>query len=229
MTHENAFLQAILEYPNDDAPRLIYADWLEEHGDPRGDFIRIQCRLGATSTDEEERSRLERYERELLARHQDRWLGELRPLLSGWTFRRGFLVAISVHAAAYLRFVTLPQPATVCRVRVDLVGFQPPLDILELVPESIARENVVLPIGVRGRTLVLAAQEAQDLDMLAKLQFIFNRWVELVAADRGQIVEAINRLYGNTETEYVDCVLHEFVDSAFSRSRSSWPTNEPEA
>src|SRR5262249_36968134 len=35
-----AFLDAILEAPEDDAVRLIYADWLEEQGDPRGEFIR---------------------------------------------------------------------------------------------------------------------------------------------------------------------------------------------
>ena len=33
--HDEAFLQAIRENPDDDAPRLIYADWLEERGDPR--------------------------------------------------------------------------------------------------------------------------------------------------------------------------------------------------
>jgi uncharacterized protein (TIGR02996 family) len=33
MTHDDAFLQAILEAPEDDTPRLIYADWLDEHGE----------------------------------------------------------------------------------------------------------------------------------------------------------------------------------------------------
>jgi uncharacterized protein (TIGR02996 family) len=33
MTQDEAFLQAILENPNDDSPRLIYADWLEERGE----------------------------------------------------------------------------------------------------------------------------------------------------------------------------------------------------
>jgi uncharacterized protein (TIGR02996 family) len=45
MTHEEAFLQAIIESPEDDAPRLVYADWLEERGDPRGEFLRLECRL----------------------------------------------------------------------------------------------------------------------------------------------------------------------------------------
>jgi uncharacterized protein (TIGR02996 family) len=45
MTDE-AFLQAIIESPDDDTPRLVYADWLEEHGQAeRAAFIRVQCEL----------------------------------------------------------------------------------------------------------------------------------------------------------------------------------------
>jgi uncharacterized protein (TIGR02996 family) len=41
MTEERAFLLAILERPDDDAPKLIYADWLEERGDPRAEFLQL--------------------------------------------------------------------------------------------------------------------------------------------------------------------------------------------
>jgi uncharacterized protein (TIGR02996 family) len=41
---EEAFLQAIAEQPYDIAPRLVYADWLEERGDPRAQKVRDQCR-----------------------------------------------------------------------------------------------------------------------------------------------------------------------------------------
>ena len=51
MNPDDAFLQAIRDAPDDDAPRLIYADWLDERGDPRGEFIRVQWRWrGWTST-----------------------------------------------------------------------------------------------------------------------------------------------------------------------------------
>jgi uncharacterized protein (TIGR02996 family) len=40
------FLRAICEAPDDDAPRLVFADWLDETGDPdRAEFIRLQIRL----------------------------------------------------------------------------------------------------------------------------------------------------------------------------------------
>ncbi|HEY6033088.1 MAG TPA: TIGR02996 domain-containing protein [Kofleriaceae bacterium] len=29
--------------PDDDRPRMVYADFLQQRGDPRGDFIALQC------------------------------------------------------------------------------------------------------------------------------------------------------------------------------------------
>jgi uncharacterized protein (TIGR02996 family) len=37
---DDAFLSAIIESPGDDGPRLVYADWLEERGDPRAAAVR---------------------------------------------------------------------------------------------------------------------------------------------------------------------------------------------
>ena len=36
MNEEHAFYEEILAHPDDDFSRLIFADWLEERGDPRG-------------------------------------------------------------------------------------------------------------------------------------------------------------------------------------------------
>ena len=45
-TDEQSFLAAIYAAPDDDTPRLVFADWLQENGDePRAEFIRIQCEL----------------------------------------------------------------------------------------------------------------------------------------------------------------------------------------
>jgi uncharacterized protein (TIGR02996 family) len=43
--NEAAFLQAIAANPQDDVHRLVYADWLEEHGDSRGEFIRLRLKV----------------------------------------------------------------------------------------------------------------------------------------------------------------------------------------
>jgi uncharacterized protein (TIGR02996 family) len=47
MTDEAAFLAAIRAAPADLAPRLVYADWLDERGDPRGELIRIEEQMRA--------------------------------------------------------------------------------------------------------------------------------------------------------------------------------------
>src|SRR5262245_56433541 len=41
MGEEQGFVEAIASNPNDDGLRLIYADWLEERGDPRGELVRV--------------------------------------------------------------------------------------------------------------------------------------------------------------------------------------------
>jgi uncharacterized protein (TIGR02996 family) len=45
MNDERAFLTAILERPDDDATKLVYADWLEEQGDPRGEYLRLMMKM----------------------------------------------------------------------------------------------------------------------------------------------------------------------------------------
>ena len=57
---DEAFLRAILADPEDDTPRLVYADYLEEHGDPdRAEFIRVQCAMAKLDEDDERRFDLE--------------------------------------------------------------------------------------------------------------------------------------------------------------------------
>jgi uncharacterized protein (TIGR02996 family) len=48
MTDHDALYRAILAHPDDDTPRLVYADWLEENGrTEEAEFIRVECRLEA--------------------------------------------------------------------------------------------------------------------------------------------------------------------------------------
>jgi uncharacterized protein (TIGR02996 family) len=211
MTQDDAFLQAIMENPDDDTPRLIYADWLEERGDPRGEFIRVQCQLTRMSPGDERRIPLEQLERRLLERHQDAWLGSLRSLLVKWSYRRGFLDTVAVSPSIYLLHDSILSPATVRRLEVELTDFTVPPALIDFVPDSVARENLWLPLGFRGRTLVMAGQDPVDTDLVQKLEFILNRDIEPVAAPRDQIMEAIERGYGQMEVESVDVCC--FVDA----------------
>src|SRR5205823_9469231 len=96
---EKEFLADIREHPDDDAPRLIYADWLDDHGDEaRAEFIRVQCAL-ARQARPERRAELERREHELLSANRQAWLGPLDSVLQydHCTFRRGFPEDLAVR------------------------------------------------------------------------------------------------------------------------------------
>ncbi|MBY0460273.1 MAG: TIGR02996 domain-containing protein, partial [Gemmataceae bacterium] len=67
-TEAEAFLQRIRAKPDDDAPRLIFADFLDEEGDPRGRFIRVQLALAHLPEHDRARNALVAEERQLLGR-----------------------------------------------------------------------------------------------------------------------------------------------------------------
>jgi uncharacterized protein (TIGR02996 family) len=84
-----ALFAKIRESPDDDGPRLVYADWLMENGDPaRGELITIQCKDDPNLSSRED---------DLLEEHQSRWLAEagLPPLTKHW-FVRGFIETIEI-------------------------------------------------------------------------------------------------------------------------------------
>ncbi|MER2563611.1 MAG: TIGR02996 domain-containing protein [Myxococcaceae bacterium] len=77
-------LAAISANPDDDAARLVYADWCLERQDPHGEFITLQFKANKTK---EESKR----EAELQKKHGAAWLGALAKVtLKDVTFRRGF-------------------------------------------------------------------------------------------------------------------------------------------
>jgi uncharacterized protein (TIGR02996 family) len=89
MSREHAFLSAILNDPDDESPRLVFADWLDERADPRGVFLRVQVELARWVPDLARRSALQARERELLARHGAEWIGPLGPICTPWRFEGG--------------------------------------------------------------------------------------------------------------------------------------------
>jgi uncharacterized protein (TIGR02996 family) len=91
MTSSDAFIRTILEQPDADAPRLVYADWLEERGDPLAELIRVQCSLARLEIGHSRCQALRNRERQLLADHQAAWLGPINRLGFTGNFRRGLL------------------------------------------------------------------------------------------------------------------------------------------
>jgi uncharacterized protein (TIGR02996 family) len=94
MSDEKALLAAIWDHPHEDTPRLVYADWLDEHGDaPRAEFIRVQCELARLGEwdDSPRKAELEKREQQLWKKHAKEWKAGLPPLLQKLGgFERGF-------------------------------------------------------------------------------------------------------------------------------------------
>jgi uncharacterized protein (TIGR02996 family) len=109
-----ALERAILDFPEDPEPFAVYADWLVDQGDPRGEFIQVQLALEDEARPASERQALQQREKQLLEAHQPRWLGPLaahvlgehevdhpetygQVLNYGLRFVRGFLHTFEVH------------------------------------------------------------------------------------------------------------------------------------
>jgi uncharacterized protein (TIGR02996 family) len=108
MTPDDVFVTSIIETPADDALRLIYADWIEEHGDTdRAALVRVQVELARLPEDAPARATLERQEDALLAEHAERWLAPLRDLLPDADctplFHRGFVSEVTFWGQAGAR------------------------------------------------------------------------------------------------------------------------------
>ncbi len=108
-----AFLKAILAAPEDDALRLVYADWLQENGQPeRAEFIRIECEQAAicgdsdTAPDRWDSPRywdLEDRRSELYDRHAATWFAALFKAHRGEvSTRRGFPHHVALTARKFI-------------------------------------------------------------------------------------------------------------------------------
>jgi uncharacterized protein (TIGR02996 family) len=118
MSRKQAFLHAIRADPDDDSTRLVYADWLEEHGDPdRAEFIRLQVQRAVLDPHRIIRGwRPKGREAQLLASHEDDWLGHAADWLNNngahWAFHRG-LIHLEINGRAFLS-PDLPRGLEAC-------------------------------------------------------------------------------------------------------------------
>ena len=79
----DALEAALVEDPDDLATHHAYADYLQEQGDPRGEFIQVQLALEDPNRTEAVRRKLLLREQTLLAKHGRKWLGCLADELLG--------------------------------------------------------------------------------------------------------------------------------------------------
>ncbi|HTK75917.1 MAG TPA: TIGR02996 domain-containing protein [Gemmataceae bacterium] len=190
MTDADAFLANIIADPDADAPRLVYADWLDDRGDgDRAEFIRVQCGLAKVDENNRDIHPLASRERELLEKHQQEWLRPLRDLAypegRGWlgrwrtkvvfaaVFRRGFPESVVLPCGRFLqRGEDLFRAAPIQEVQVDCVDPDAPADWFDQLTRfpplgrltTLRLRRITLSAGDLGR---LAA--APHLDRLREL------------------------------------------------------------
>jgi uncharacterized protein (TIGR02996 family) len=88
---DRALLAAVLSDPDDDLPRLAYADWLDEHGDDdRAEFIRGQIELARTPAADDRHAQLLARCRQLEERCRADWVAGCPPGVVVGDFERGF-------------------------------------------------------------------------------------------------------------------------------------------
>jgi uncharacterized protein (TIGR02996 family) len=109
----DAFLDDICANPEDDTPRLVYADWLDEQGDEdRAEFIRAQVRAWRLP-DGEEKWELEARALQLLDTYREVWFGGEEFDNCEYDIKRGFVSGVAVDVAWMLKHRDWPrQPAT---------------------------------------------------------------------------------------------------------------------
>jgi uncharacterized protein (TIGR02996 family) len=91
----DSFFEAILASPEDDGPRLAYADWLRQRGDPRGELFAAQCALVALDEDADERRELQERQWALIDEHGPAWLAEVGLGPGEGAFHRGLIEEVS--------------------------------------------------------------------------------------------------------------------------------------
>jgi uncharacterized protein (TIGR02996 family) len=78
MLSESAFIDALRESPDEHSLRLVYADWLDDAGDSRGELVRLQCELDRTPLGQPRRNVLYHAIRDLCRDSHADWVAPLR-------------------------------------------------------------------------------------------------------------------------------------------------------
>jgi len=121
------------------------------------------------------------------------------------------------------------QTAALGYEMIDLASVESSPAVIAQVPESVARENIVFPVEMRGESLVVAMNDPMNLEVLDKLRFILNRDIQVVVASTDSIQAAINMHYGQHESESVDSLIQEFTETAIDFTETELSEAEAEA
>jgi uncharacterized protein (TIGR02996 family) len=213
-TEAEAFLQRIRAYPDDDTPRLMFADWLEEQGErvpgaaDRARFIRVQVALVRLAEEEAAdplrpnpgraereatRLALQAEERALLESHREEWEAALPRPATGREFRRGFVEKVNIGAREFLRHANELFSAGPIRHLHLLDGGSNPVAVLQA--EYMDRLSALtIQATYKGEPLAVALAQASRLGGLKRLLISRNRF-----EDGGVVLLANSPVLANLE------------------------------
>ncbi len=151
MTDRDAFLRTIIENPDDDTPRLVFADWLEENGDPeRAEFIRLQIELMRTLEWEPRFDEIQFRVGDLLSKNGMRWRPEL-PWFDRLIYERGFVEGVIAVADDFFENRNALRHAIPLREVRFTASDSTIYEILDAVnSERLPRVSFDLPNGLMG-------------------------------------------------------------------------------
>src|SRR5580704_765397 len=185
---ERRLIEQVLAAPDDDAPRLVYADWLVLRGDPRGEFIQLQCRLAAEPDDANRRA-MRVAENKLLAAHETRWLAPLRDALPAplrfeqYKFEhvRGFVERAKLTLSCLPHVPALVARAPGLRTLALVPGLGLEVIASKIAQPSVARGLIGLELDLTGGGNAVAHEvaAAPALRNLTRLAIQASAWGEM--------------------------------------------------
>ena len=141
----------MLKSPDEDEPRLVYADVLQERGDDRGEFIPLQCELvkWATRADPQRFAAMRAREGELLSEFGPEWIEQAIPFHCVGFFHRGFVEELQCLAGDLLdRGLEVVAPVRVLRLDGDTSA-------------EVAQRVMALPMGSKVKELTLRLVDSE--------------------------------------------------------------------
>ena len=220
MSDRQPFIDSILAAPDDDGPRLVYADWLEEHEEcDRAEFIRLGCELarlkagldsgyggrGVKGRGVNAIKALHRREREFLSLEQDRVREEWRVTCGGgdvwweaWEFRRGFVHALTCSwedCSAHLDAILKEQPVLEVRLTTRPPEFSSDgwseAEMLKCFAERWPTVKFTLPQQGRRATATFIDEDAAIPDLPSSGPYMVNVAIPLAISPRLNFVMSV--------------------------------------
>jgi uncharacterized protein (TIGR02996 family) len=96
-----ALLDAVVADPENLDARRVYADWLLERGDVRGELVHAQCNLEAHGLSDDERVAIEQRVKEILVAYRRWFEASVEPYVESAETRRGLIEAIAIEGKRF--------------------------------------------------------------------------------------------------------------------------------